>query len=192
MKLHEKIKQIRQEKKLKIADLHRRIQKIFGRKTLTYRSIQRIEAGQTDGKVSSLYQICLGLGITLKELHQETDQEPSPVEHIKKNEPQGHYLYNKSAYAQILTGPKMDFLALDLVLQPGGKTKIEKDPEGEIPFKKWIYILKGRKLTCIVNNKRYVLKKGDALSFDSRLPHYFENTSPTETRTIIIQNPRHI
>ena len=191
MKLHEKITQIRREKRLKISDLHSKLKEIFGDKALSYRTLLRIEKGYTDGRGSSLYQICLGLGITLKELRQGTEREFSIADYLKKNKREGRYIYSEGAYAEILTGAKRRFLALELVLEPGAKTAIEKDPEGEEKYEKWIYILKG-KLTCTVKGVRFILKKGDSISFDSSLPHSFKNSSSTKTYCILIQNPRHI
>lgn len=190
MRLHEKIAQIRREKNLKISDLHNRIKEIFGDKALSYRTLLRIEKGDTDGRGSSLHQICLGLGVTLKELREGTEEEFSIADYLKKSKRQGRYIYSEGVYAEILTGAKRKFLALELVLDPGGRTQIEKDPEsGE--FEKWLYVLRGE-LTCIVKGVKFILKKGDSISFDSTLPHSFENTSSQQTHAIVVQNPRHI
>jgi len=191
MTLHQKITLIRKEKGLKIRGLHNKLKEIFGNKALSYRTLQRIEKGLTDGRASSLYQICLGLGITSKELREGTEEELSFADYIKKGKREGRYIYNPKAYAEILTGPKRRFLSLELVLKPQGKTQIEKDPEGGEKFEKWIYGLKGE-LTCIVKDTKFIIGKGSCISFESSLPHSFENNSPKEARCIIIQNPRHI
>jgi mannose-6-phosphate isomerase-like protein (cupin superfamily) len=191
MHLHEKIAQLRREKNLKISGLHSKIKEIFGDKALSYRTLLRIEKGDTDGRGSSLHQICLGLGVSLKELRQGTEREFSIADYLKKSKREGKYIYNKGVYAEILTGAKRSFLALELVLEPQGKTQIEKDPEGEEKFEKWLYVLKG-KLTCTVKGVKFILKKGDCISFDSTLPHSFENSASTPTHAILIQNPRHI
>lgn len=191
MKLHQKITKIRKEKKLKIRDLHNKLKAIFGEKALSYRSLLRIEKGHTDSRISSLYQICLALGITLEELKEGTEEKSGIVDYIKRNKREGKYTYNKNAYAEILSGPKRKFLALELILKPKGKTNIEKDPEGKEKFEKWIYILKGE-LTCIIKDTRFILKKGDCISFYSSIAHSFENNSSKKTSCIIIQNPVHI
>jgi len=154
MKLHEKITQLRKERGLKIKDLHDKLKEIFGDKALSYRTLLRIEKGYTDGRGSSLYQICLGLGILLKELRES-------------------------------------FLALELALEKDSRTSIEKDPEGDKKFEKWLYVLKGS-LRCVVKGVKFNLKKGDCISFDSSVTHFFENTASGQTRCIVVQNPRHI
>ena len=193
MKLHEKLRRIRQDKNLPLKGLYAKIKEIFGEKTaFTYRTLQRIQAGQSDGKGVSLYQISTALGLTLKELKQGTEaDEPSFAECVRKQKSKGRYIYSKSAMAEILTAPRTEFLALELLLEPRSKTKTEKDPQDTVKFKKWVYILICS-LTCMVGSKKYTLRKGDSLTFDSRLPHYFENKSGRKVRCIIIQNPRHI
>jgi len=192
MKLNEKIRHIRKEKRLSLRDLQQRLVEIFGNKALRYNTLYRIEKGLRDGRVSSLSQICIGLGISLKELKEGTEEEKlSLVDSIKKRDKVAQYVYSEKAYAQILTKEKQTFLGLRLVLEPGGKTKLEQDPIELGRFEKWVYGLKG-KITCLVGQERYVLSKDEVLCFESNLPHSFENNTTQKAACIIIQNPKHI
>ena len=191
MRLHQKITKIRKHQKLSIKDLHNKLKTIFEDKALSYRTLLRIEQGHTDGRSSSLYQICVGLGITLSELKDGTDEAVGIADYVKRNKREGKYVYNDKAFAEILTGPNRKFIALELVLAPGGNTSVEKDPQKEEKFEKWVYVVKGE-LLCIVKGTRFILKKGDCVSFDSSRPHSFENISTRQTSCVIIQSPRHI
>mgnify|MGYP000085339601 FL=1 len=192
MKLNEKIRQIRKKKGLSLRDLQQRLVEIFGSKALRYNTLYRIEKGLRDARVSSLSQICIGLGISLKELKEETEEEKlSLVDSIRKRDKVAQYVYTEKAYAQILTREKQPFLGLRLVLEPGGKTKLEQDPIELGRFEKWVYGLKG-KITCQVGQEKYLLKKDEVLCFESNLPHSFENNTPQKASCIIIQNPKHI
>jgi transcriptional regulator with XRE-family HTH domain len=191
VKLYEKIIQLRKEKKLKITDVHSRIKDVFKNKALSYRTLLRIENGYTDGRASSIEQICTGLGVTLKELEEGTEKEFAIADFLSKKKHEGKYVYNDSAYAEILTGSQRRFLVQELVLKPGGKTNIDQDPLVEERFEKWVYVLKGR-LVCVVKDVRFSLKKADCISFNSSLPHYFENNFSGTTHCLIVQNPRHI
>jgi len=192
MTLHEKIRQIRQEKGLSLTALEQRLREIFGSKALRYNTLYRIEKGLRDARVSSLSQICIGLGISLKELTEGTKEEKSSlVETIKKRDKIAQYVYSEKAYAQILSKEKESFLGLRLVLGPGGKTKLEQDPVELGEFEKWVYGLKG-KITCVIGQERHILKKDEVLSFASTIPHSFENNTPQKASCIIIQNPKHI
>jgi len=192
MKLHDKIRQIRKEKGFSLTELEERLVEIFGNKALRYNTLYRIEKGLRDARIASLSQICIGLGISLRELKEGTEEEKSSlVSFIKKRDKVAQYVYSEKAYAQMLTGEKQPFLGLRLVLEPAGKTKLEQDPIELGRFEKWVYGLKG-KVTCVVGQEKYDVKKDEALCFESNIPHSFENNTLQKASCIIIQNPRHI
>lgn len=192
MTLGEKIRETRKAKGLSLRDFEKKLREIFGGRALRYNTLFRIEKGLRDPRVSSLAQICLGLGISLKELEEGTKQETSGlVDHIKKGDKTAQYLYSEKAHAEILTPDKRAFVVLKLLLEPGAQTKPERDP-GELgPFEKWIYGLKG-KFDCVVGEERFTVGRGESISFDSSLPHFFENNTPQKAACLIIQNPKHL
>ena len=192
MTLAEKIRKIRREKGLSLRDLQKRLQEIFGESALRYNTLYRIEKGLRDPRVASLTQICLGLGISLRDLKENTEEETSPlVDGIKKHNKVAQYVFSEKAYAQILTKEKQPFLGLRLILHPGGKTKLEQDPVELGKFQKWVYGLKGE-ITCVIGQKEYLIRKNEVLMFESNLPHLFENNTKQDASCIIIQNPKHI
>lgn len=191
MELHKHIKRMLKEKGLKLVDLQKRIRTSFGEKAVTYRTLQRIIAGQTKGNDLSLYQICMGLGITLRDLKENGGGKNTRAVLIRKKNPHGLYLYNPDAYGEILTPTHSPFAALKLILKPKAKTKVENDSQGQTQYTKWINVQKGE-IICLVENEKYLLKKGDSLTFDSSLSHSFENHSSKTASCIIIQNPRNI
>lgn len=192
MKLHEKIRQIRKEKGLSLTDLEERLAGIFGKKALRYNSLHRIEKGLREARIASLSQICIGLEVSLKELKEGTEEERFPAISItRKRDKVGQYVYSEKAAAQILTQEKQPFLAVRLMLEPQGKTKLEQDPIELGRFEKWIYGLKG-KVTCVVGQDKYIIGKDESLCFESNIPHYFENNTLSKASCIIVQNPKHL
>ncbi len=192
MKLGEKIRQIRIERGLSLSDLEERLKDIFGNKALRYNTLYRIEKGLRDARISSLSQICIGLEISLKEIKKGTEEEKySLVDHIKKREKIAKYVYSQHAQAEILSKEKQPFLALRLVLNPGGKTNLEQDPIELGRFEKWVYGLKG-KISCAVGQEKFILGKDEVVCFESNIPHYFENNTLQKASCIIVQNPKHI
>ena len=191
MELHERIKQLRQEKKMSRENLYERLRDIFGEKAVKPNTIWRIESGLTAARASSLHQICVGLGVSLKELLGQTEPESKLVDIVKQNKRIDQYVYNQKAQAEILTPPQRSFLVQELTLSPGGQTRTEEDPIEVGKFEKWIYCVAG-KVTCVVGTEKHTLNKGDCLSFQSNIPHYFENNSSRKARCIILQNPRYI
>lgn len=192
MTLHEKIRKMRKERGLKIRDLEKRLVEIFGSKALRYNTLYRIEKGLRQARVSSLSQICIGLGVSLKELKEGTGEDKfSLVDFFRKGEKFAQYVYSEKAYAHILSRERQPFLALRLFLEPGGQTRLEQDPIELGNYQKWVYGLKG-KITCVVGKERYLLQKNEALSFNSNVAHSFENNSGKKCSCLIIQNPKHI
>jgi len=191
MKLNEKIRKIRKEKGLTLLEFHQKLKEIFGEKALEYNSLARIEQGKTKPRISSLTQICIGLGVSLRELKEGLEEGFELVDIVKKNKRIDKFTYNPQAYMEILSPLKRNFLCGELVLEPGAKTPTEQDPIEERKYEKLVYCLKGE-ITCHITQKIYTLKRGDCLSFESSLPHYFENKTSKKTISLIIQNPRHI
>ncbi|MCP4653476.1 MAG: helix-turn-helix domain-containing protein [Candidatus Omnitrophica bacterium] len=191
MTIGEKIKKLREKRGLSRRDLLGEIIQIFGDKSLTYLTLSRIEKGESDGRGSSLHQICQALNVSLRDLKHGTKEDPALMECIRNYAYKGKYIYNEKAFAEILSGRQHRFLALQLILHSKGKTKTEQDPKTDEDYRKWIFIIKGT-ISCHVDNKEILLRKGDTFSFISYLPHYFENKTSQKATCIIIQDPRHI
>ena len=194
MKIYEKIRHLRKTAlKMSLKDFHQKLCKIFGEKALTYHSLCRLEKGyREDARINSLYQICTGLGISLKELKEGTDAEESKIVTIlrPKDRVNNRFIYNDKASAEILNSRNMRFLATSLTLQPGGMTKDEEDPLDANNYEKLVIMLQGEMTAC-VGNERHLLRKGDTLSFSSNIIHHFENPSNrSKARCIIVQNPK--
>jgi len=184
VKIHEKIRLLVEEKKLKLAALHRKIKELFGEEAITYLTLYRTLHGLTKVRESSLFQIATSLGITPLEIKKGTEED---IEIDR-------YQYSKNAYFDVLT-KDTDFLPIRLVLLPGAKTLTEQDPKELGDFIKWIYPQRGE-VTCVITMEggieRHTLKKTDQpFWFKSTFPHYFENNSNRKSTCLIIQIPKY-
>lgn len=187
MKLHEKIRKMREDSGLTIQEIRDRCVNIFGaEKALSYRTIQRIERGSIS-KFSTILKICCALGVSLEELLKDTEMEQSLV--IRKKERIDEYTYNEKVHASVVSSPSRSFLALELTLSPKGKTQIEQSPS-DSNYEKWIYVIEGE-LTCYVGNEDYLLKSKDSISFNSSIPHHLENNGKKTCLCTVLQNPKH-
>ncbi|MDD5422862.1 MAG: cupin domain-containing protein [Candidatus Omnitrophica bacterium] len=194
MKLHEKIRYLRENvAKLSLKEFHEALTDIFGDKAITYYSLCRLEKGhRAEIRLKSLYQICTGLGISLKDLKEGTEEEESKIVRIISAAERHNnvYIHNENAVSEILSPRTLKFLAMELILLPGGVTRKEEDPLEENKFEKLVIVLQG-KIACHVGTELHTIKKGDALSFVSSIPHYFANPSKKlKARAIIVQNPK--
>ncbi|MBF0570581.1 MAG: cupin domain-containing protein [Candidatus Omnitrophica bacterium] len=186
MKIHEKIKFIRQDLGLSLQNVFDRGVAVFGKKALSYRTLQRIEEGDI-AKFSSILKICCAIGIPLEKLIKDTELEGRLI--IRKDERLDEYTYNDKVQANVISSPSRSFLALEMLLEVGGKTVWEHSPLiGN--YEKWIYVINGR-LTCYLGNEKFVLDKRDSISFESSIPHCFENSSGKPCLCIVIANPKH-
>jgi len=193
MKLYEKIRHIRQNVlKISLRNFHKKLISIFGEKALSYYTLCRLEKGHGgDIRIKSLDMICTGLGVSLKELREGTEDEESKIVNIIKasDRVNNRYFYSEKAVAEIISS-HIRFLAMELDLLPGGVTKEEEDPVDVNKFEKLIIVLHGE-LLCHIGSEQHLLKRDDTLSFASNIPHHFENPSKVvRARCIIIQNPK--
>jgi transcriptional regulator with XRE-family HTH domain len=191
MNIKDKIRFIRKEKKISQRELYERIYALFGEKSITQRTLERIETGKVEARVSSLYQIALGLGVSIKALYDGVEQNEK-TGFSRWDTYQGQFIYETDkAFAKLLSGRNIPFLAMKLHIEPGSKTRKEQEPETEEKSIKWIYVLRGI-VKCYVENETYTLKRNQCASFNSGKPHYFENSSKTKAICLLIQYPRHI
>jgi DNA-binding Xre family transcriptional regulator/uncharacterized RmlC-like cupin family protein len=194
MKLYEKIRYLRKHSlKISLKDFHKKLVGIFGDNALTYHSLCRLEKGHRDSiRLKTLYQISAALGVSLKDLLEGTDKEASRIATImrRRDRESNKYIYNPKATAEILSSHNIRFLAMELLMLPGGATKTEQDPEDTNHFEKLVIMLQGE-IKVFVGKESHILRKGDTLSFASSIPHHFENLSlDLKARCIIVQNPK--
>ena len=187
MKLHQKIKKTRNDLKLTLQEVYNRGVAVFGGKhALSYKTLQRIEKGQI-AKFSSVLKICYAMGVPLEKMIKDTELEQCLV--IRKKERLDEYTYNEKVHASVISSPSRSFLALELILEPSGKTAIEQSPtDGK--YEKWIYVVEGE-LTCILDGERFILSSKDTISFDSATPHSFENKNKKKCICTVVINPKH-
>jgi transcriptional regulator with XRE-family HTH domain len=192
MKLHEKIQKLRQQQGMSRSQLHEFLITIFGEKTISLRTLSRIESGENDGKSSSLHQIAIGLGLSLQELKRDTEELLPPLECTRKyNRQHGKFTYNPQAWMDFLFGPQARFMMAEMILEPGAQTPVEQDPESDSSYQKGLFVAKGE-LICTIEKRNFVLRKGDSLLFESRLPHSFANKAPRRAHCVVVQYPPHI
>jgi transcriptional regulator with XRE-family HTH domain len=193
MEIHERIRKLREDKKLKLRDIYKHIHEQWGPEGITYVTLKRIQSGKTKPKKTSLYQIALVLGVSLEEL--EGKDPNALITFIDKNDPPGKYDYTPvKAYGDKLSTIKAkNMLAQKLALAPGTKTRTEKDPSPteNVTYQKWVYGLKGE-IACVVGNERCVVTPGNVCLFDSHHEHYFENLARKTSYCLVVQTPPHL
>lgn len=183
---YEKIKNIRKSLNLTIQDVYARGVAILGKqKTISISTINRIEAGKPH-KFSSLVKLCFILGIELKDLYKGTELEDCLV--ISRKDRTSEYVISNTAHSHIINSPNQSFLVQEYILLPSGKVPLDHAEKDDNKHEKFIYVISGE-LQCFVEDKKYTLKVGHTISFDSTKPHSFENTSKTKCKFIAMESP---
>lgn len=181
MFLADKIDGLIKERGLNFTEFHRKLKELFKRKSVSYQTLFRSVKGKTKMRVSTLFQIACGLGMTPSALKKDTEQEEKFIRHI----------YHKDAYFEE-TVDKLPFLAGWLVLKPKAKTANEQSPIKNTPSIKWLYGTQGQ-TTCFIETKNglreQVIKYGDSFNFDSTQPHHFENRTKRKSVCVVVQFP---
>lgn len=208
MKFFQKLKSILNERKMTALSLKQEIDWRY-KKPISYNTLLRILRGEVEPRANSLHQICGGLRISMAELLGGTELEISSgkeseiADIIRKNDHKSKYAHTTSdhTYHEVLIDSKYNFLPVLLNIYPKEKTKLMEDPIEEGKFFKWVYVLQGT-LDAYIGNEHFVFKGGDAFSFQSTIPHYFENKASLKpqkkgskqdiVRCILVQNPKYI
>ena len=192
MKLGDKIRYVRKtDKKMKLNELHEKLVRIFGNGAISYKSLIRIEKNQLDGRLKSVHQIACGLDTDIKALLSGTEREPTQektilADIVRKKARRGKFPYNDKAYIEIVSSNKASFISMELVLEPGGVSKVEETAEGSETL---LIVTKGR-ITADIHNEVHTLGIGDTIYFKSHLPHHFENRDKKPAKGILIQTPK--
>jgi len=175
--LGEKLKEIRKNKRLTIADL--------AQKTgLSNGYLSNVERNLNSPTIESLRKIVDALSISLVDLFQE-EEEVTDV--VRKDERVTIVRSDDNSIIYELLSPtnKKSMEAMLLRVQPGANS-------GEFPHshkgEDFGYIISG-KIKYTVGENSYILEEGDSIYFDSTIPHHYENIGDTECVSLWVVTP---
>jgi transcriptional regulator with XRE-family HTH domain len=178
----ENIKRIRQGKKMSLEKLA----KITG---LTKGYISKIEHSQKAPPISTLLKIANALGTEASFLIAENSSEvPENISIcvVRKNERREvisrgtfyGYRYESLAYKKI--GKSME----PYIIEPAFDERAIFSHDGE----EFMYVLEGTH-EFVHNNKRYILKKGDSVYYDAKIPHSGRSVGRKKAKILIVGMP---
>lgn len=174
-----KLKQLRTEKKLSIAELSRLSDVSTG-------LISQIERDLVVPSVTSLWRLAQAMDTNINYFFHEEPQEEQMI--IRNGEHRTIVMHNDSSHYKLLHPSKDDrMLDMMVITLKSGYTYDKKaiGHEGE----ECGYVLKGT-LTVYLNGKDYVLKEGDSIYFDSSLPHKYINNGEEDCISIWAMTPK--
>jgi len=163
MKVGQRIRALRERRKFTMAEVAKRTGYTPG-------FISQVENDQTNLSINSLLKLAATLGASVNAFFDE----PNPKDRVVRKEKRGQIVYPQRGMTDYLLSPTLTG-HMQLILSemdPGCTTGPEPythDSDEECGF-----VLKGT-IRMWVGEDEYVLKTGDTITFESRIPHRWEN-----------------
>ena len=144
----------------------------------------QVEAGQVSPSVASLQKLVSAMGMTLGDLFVQV--RPSGL--VVRREQRPSLRYRGLDLEDQLLVPSMrgKLQVMWSIIEPGGGS-------GEEPYvheadEECVLVIHGL-LDITVNGHQYRLRRGDAITFSSRLPHQWRNPSARSTQCVWVITP---
>jgi len=164
MQIGQRIRALRERRKLTIADLAKRTGYTPG-------FISQVENDQTNLSINSLLKMAQALGASVNAFFDE----PKAQHRVVRKEMRGQIVFPQRGMTEHLLSPtlkgKMQMILSEL--EPGGTTGPEPythDSDEECGF-----VIEGQ-IRVWVGGESYELSQGDTITFESRIPHRWECT----------------
>ena len=174
MEIGQRIKQLRTQNKLTLEELASRCE-------LSKGFISQVERDLTSPSIATLSDIVEALGINLAQFFKEEREEKLVFTQEdffidEKEECTIHWI--------VPNVQKNDMEPILLDLKPGQKSDIISPHNGE----EFGYVLNG-KVSLVINNKKYVVKKGQTFYIKGLHDHYILNDTKSDAKVLWVCNP---
>ena len=162
----QKIRELRKSKQFSITDLSQE-------SGLSTGLISQIERNMVVPSIKVMWKIANVLEVNIGYFFDEDDENIEEKVVVRRNDRKSINT-NDSTKSYELLMPNLNNKSIEfLLITLNEETKINKDlvsHKGE----ECGYIIEG-KMKIILENKEYILEKGDSFYFDSKIPHVYEN-----------------
>jgi transcriptional regulator with XRE-family HTH domain len=170
----QRVKALRESMQLSLRDL-------ADRSGVSAPMLSQVERGETSPTLSVAARIARGLDLTLSQLLRLDETHHVVIVHKdQRRQSQG----SAAGHSYEMLTPPLPGQRVALsehTMKPGATTGGEGDsPIHEPGSRETVYLTKGA-LDLIVDGERQSLEEGDSVTFDSDLPHHFENPGKGET-----------
>jgi transcriptional regulator with XRE-family HTH domain len=147
--------------------------------------LSQVERGETSPTLAVAGRIAAGLELSLSQLLRLDEGDGVTV--VRAGERLGGGRHRGHRY-EVLTPaqPGQRAEVSEHVLAPGASTGGPDDPPIHEPGSRETAVVQRGTLRLVCDGVAYELAKGDTVTFDSDLPHHFENPGRAETRFISV------
>jgi transcriptional regulator with XRE-family HTH domain len=181
IQISNRIKQVRQEKKITVQSLADKAQVSKG-------LISQIENNRTVPSLWVLMNIILALNLDFNEFFKDISQEkkdPHPVifrkqkdYHVFEKENSKGFFYHR-AFTRNMQGGPVDFVLLELK-KGARRNRMVKTESFEFN-----YMIKGT-VEYFIDERRYTFEEGDSLFMDSRISHKISNIGKSDALMLVV------
>ena len=152
-------------------------------------TLSRIENNITAGTLKTHMKICEALNVNLKDLYEGLNIPQEEISAIgeKESDETEVFSYDEKSKSIILTknARKKNMLPQLLILESNGKTHVEQNASGT---EKFVFCTEGQ-IQIKIEDKKYDVKKGTSLYFNSSLPHRFLNIGKRPAKCLVVTSP---
>ncbi|HTZ62877.1 MAG TPA: XRE family transcriptional regulator [Solirubrobacteraceae bacterium] len=137
--------------------------------------LSQVERGETSPTLTVAARIASGLDLRLSQLLRLDESGAVTIVHAG-DRTRGGSRRRKHAFEVLTSSQPGQRAELSRhTLAPGGATGARDDPPMHEPGSREIALVERGSVVLVCDGQRYVLDKGDCVTFDADLPHHFEN-----------------
>lgn len=170
------LRQLRQRKNWTLDDLAERSR-------LSKPFLSRLESGSRQASISAVLTLAQVFGVSIASMF-ETQVALDPCLIVRKAEEAPREAYGLTFVPLSKAGRDFNLRPIQVTVSPDRKGDQHYSHDGE----EWIYVLSG-KITLSLAGEKYDLDAGDAIHFDSRLPHRVLARGKTPPEILLVASP---
>jgi len=163
---------------------HLSIRSLAKKSGLNVNTLSMIENGKTSPSVATLQQLAYSLGKPITSFFEDG----TPKKQI------AYHKAEERRFAEFTNGTMQD-LSEGMLRRGAEPFLVELEPlanSGESPIvhtgREFVYCLEGQ-LSYTIEDQTFVLMSGDSLLFEAHLPHRWQNTGATHSRSLLVLCP---
>jgi transcriptional regulator with XRE-family HTH domain len=137
--------------------------------------LSQVERGETSPTLTVAARIASGLDLRLSQLLRLDEGGAVTVVRARERQRGGNKRRGHSFEVLTSSQPGQRAELSRHTLAPGGATGASDDPPMHEPGSRETAVVERGSVVLVCDGQRYVLDKGDCVTFDADLPHHFEN-----------------
>jgi XRE family transcriptional regulator, regulator of sulfur utilization len=137
--------------------------------------LSQVERGETSPTLTVAARIAAGLELRLSQLLRLDEDGAVTVVRASQRQRGGNKRRGHSFEVMTSSQPGQRAELSRHTLAPGGATGAQDDPPMHEPGSRETALVERGSVILVCDGHRYVLDKGDCVTFDADLPHHFEN-----------------